>query len=357
MNLYQRFTSSNDIFYYRNITANPIINQRESWTFIEEYFRLGGKEKAFDLKWFKNLKEDGKHIHAISMYFLGCILQDIIKNNLDIEMANFIPGEKDFNKDFLYLWFLTCLYHDTAYVIENDKLSINFANSSDYLKYYLNDNKIKHDVYSRKWLGKSHYTYERELIENYFNYRIEKWKCVDHGIIGGFLFYDRLYENYNNAWNKYRKNNEDNNITKDRFEYKGLIWDKQQLDVFAYISNAIIAHNVYYSDNDKLYNKYGLKKLIKSNDNKIILKSDPLLYFLSIVDTIEPTKFFDNKTPEDIWKNIDMYFDYSLNCITIKSLSDEFYTKEWENKIVSLKDWLAIDVTPESNRTIYIKIT
>ncbi len=87
MNLYERFVSlhngnGNDIIYYSNNRINPIENTGKSWEFILNYFKLGRKEKAFYLKFIDEHKEKGKHVHSVSMYYLGCLIKDLINDEL-----------------------------------------------------------------------------------------------------------------------------------------------------------------------------------------------------------------------------------------------------------------------------------
>ena len=351
MNLYDRFKlkDPSDIFYYNYISYNPILRPSCAWNFIEEYFKLGGKEHAFDLSFFKELKVNGKHIHSISMYYIGCILSNLVKGRLNDKLVELIPGHGgDFKYKFIYSWFLTCLYHDTACVIEEPKKKgIKTGSPKWLLNEALKEYQIENNVY----------IYTLDIIENYFNYCRNYRDKLDHGIIGGFVFYDRLVKNYNKTWDKHKPNR----LTTESYECfntDNLSWRIEHLDHFAYIANSIIAHNIWVANKDtkKIYIRFGLDQLLEENYKKITLDEDPLVLFLAIVDTIEPTKFFIGANPEFVWKNIDMYYDSVENKINISVLSDTLDYKRWFKKISGLKDWLNVDISKAVGRNMEIYI-
>jgi hypothetical protein len=359
MNLYDRFQSNKIKYYYESLTTNPILDPNSSWNFIQEYFKLGGKEKAFDLEFAENLKQCGKHIHTISMYYIGCLLSKMIEANLTHTLHKLIPGfGEDFNYRFIYSWFLTCLYHDTAYVIEDKSKVVDHVGIP---RYVLNEmfkiNKIDYNVFDHEWTGESRYTYTKYLVQNYFYYCLTYRGKIDHGIIGGFILYDRLKKNFDAKLNEYRiRNNIADQVPINHFVFDELSWRMQHLDHFAYISDAIIAHNIWYSKDIKLYKKFGLSKLKEPVRNRISKKDNTLLFFLAIVDTIEPTKFFDKLQPQFIWKSIDMYYDSKNNCVKIKILNNILKYETWLEKIKSLEGWLSLSVEHSSEKKL-IKIS
>lgn len=347
MNLYDRFQSNDIKYYYDSLTINPLQDAQSAWDFIQKYFKLGGKEKAFDLEFADKLKLNGRHIHTVSMYYIGCLLSKMIESNLFNTLHELIPGfGENFYYKFIYSWFLACLYHDTAYVIEDEGIFIDRAGiPSFHLNEILKVNKIDYSVFDHKWTGEPRYTYTKYLVRNYFYYCLTYRGKIDHGIIGGFILYDRLKKNYENKWNEYRSRNSiTNEIQKEHFELDGLSWRVQHLDHFAYISDAIIAHNIWYSKDIDFYRKFGLSRLKESSRNKISKKSNPLLFFLAIVDTIEPTKFFDKLQPQWIWKNIDIFYSPTDDCVKIEVLTNILNYETWLEKIKTLESWLSVKV-------------
>ncbi|MBK7921420.1 MAG: hypothetical protein IPJ92_05195 [Veillonella sp.] len=99
---------------------------------------------------------------------------------------------------------------------------------------------------------------------------------------------------------------------------KPLVWRIQHLWHFAFVADAILAHNIWFVDlgDEKLvenYRKYGLSSLIvcKSEDcidNRITLEKSPLLFFLAIIDTIEPTKYFNTLNPKFVLQKISIIY-------------------------------------------------
>lgn len=359
MSLYKKF---NDVqHYYKGITVDPISNPDQSWEFIKQYFKLGGKTEVFNLNFASELKKGGKHIHTVSMYYIGCLLRKMVETKLANVMNTFLPERKsDIQYKFEYTWFLTCLYHDTAHVIEETKhVGNNVVNPSFHFKEMIEKNKIKHNVYNHKCpeLALQVPIYKEELVQNYYYYCLTYRKKIEHGIVGGFLLFDKLKKNYNKKWIQFKKQKELlDDEQKGHFEIDGLTWRKQHLDHFAYISHSIIEHNIWYDKDEELYKKFGLQDLVETN-NRITNKGNPLLFFLAIVDTIEPTKFFNNLPPLWVWNNIDMYYDTENNCIEISVLHDILNLKEWISKINSLESWLSVNVVSSSdNRNVIINI-
>jgi hypothetical protein len=357
MNLYNRFLSDSIKYYYKNLTTNPILEPKRSWDFIQEYFILGEKEKAFDLEFAEKLKRNGKNIHTVSMYYIGCLLSKMIESNLTDTLHELIPGfGQDFNYKFIYSWFLTCLYHDIAFVIEDERGLIDCVGTPKFhLKEMFIKNGITYNVFDHKWTGEPRYTYSKYLVQNYFYYCLTYRGKIDHGIIGGFILYDRLKKNYEAKWNEYKsKNMITDQAQKAFFKLDGLSWRIQHLDHFAYISDAIIAHNIWYNKDIELYKKFGLSKLKERTGNKISKRSNTLLFFLAIVDTIEPTKFFDKISPQWIWQNIDIHYDSSTNRVKIKILSPILIYEKWLEKIKTLESWLYVSVehSPEEMQII-----
>lgn len=364
MSLFHQFQSENIKFYYCNPTYNPIKNPKKSWNFILEYFKLGGKEKAFDLDFFEKLKKNGKHIHTVSMYYIGCLLIDVIEADLSGNLKELIPGlGEQFNYKFIYSWFLTCLYHDTASIIEDtveplETIGIPKYHYEEMLKKY----KIEYDVFDHRWTRQNytrqkHFTYSRLLVKNYYYYSLVTRRKIEHGILGGLILFDRLKKNYDEKLTQYKREfNIEESEQIENFNLNGLSWRIQHLDHFAYIADSIISHNIWCSKDVKLYEKFGLLRLKEPVENKVCIKKNSLLFFLAIVDTIEPTKFFNQFQPQFVWKNIDMSYDKDSYTIKIQVLGDMFNIEKWFEKIKSLETWLHVEVVPQQSNIIMINI-
>lgn len=326
-------------YYYNNVNCQrqvnlENINNDEGWNFIDAFFREGEKTKAFDVLFKNELIDNGKHIHSITMYYLGVILKDIIADTLRNKLKNNINDFDQWEYDFTYTWYLTSLFHDTASVEENNN-TLNLNTIPKYsLEFYLNKNDVIHDLFSSKYITDvKMLKYNRNLIENYFYYCLKERDKVDHGIISGFILYDRLVKNY------------EERISKEIKGRTNLSWRETHLIHFAYIADAIICHNIWFSKDVELYKRYGLKQLVKSKEVRIKRDTEPLLFLLGIVDTIEPTKFYTNIEPFYVWENIDISYNREEEYICIKLLDKINKYEEWFNKIKSLESW--IDVTVE----------
>lgn len=319
--------------------------------FIANKFLCGGKEDAFDISFFKEYLKKGKHEHTVSLYFLGCCFQEIVDNRLKEYLNLYIPNAEQWY-DFRYTWYLTCLYHDTASSVEKENWSPGCPSDLDF---YLGNENVEYNVFEHGWgdFQEKPYTYGEKLVKNYFKYRVEYCHSIDHGIIAGFVLYDRLIKNYNNAWKNYSSKNGGTASSKENFDYNNLKWRKEHLSHFAIVADAIIAHNIWLSgtDDDKieLYKQFGLDPLISHPDNsgKLTLESNPLVFFLDLLDTIEPVKFFAEWSSEEVLDTIDITkHDNQLVIHVPQSLSGY---DAWCTKVKSVKDWLDVDVLTNEN--------
>lgn len=360
MNLLDRIRSHDDCFYYPKLKGkNATLDFNDDiqcMNLIETYYKSGGKESVFNFDFLHLFSAHGKHIHTASLYFIGCLLQRLVEDNLRKFIEANVQG---LNYNFKYSWFLSCLYHDTASAIENQPFHIKP------LSYYLGINNISHIVYDHKAIVPyaELFTYPISLVKNYFQFRLEYCSCVDHGILGGFLLFDRLRKNYDATWKKH--SNEvisfQNGVffdSYDHFKYSGLDWRIAQLDHFAIIADSIIGHNMWVSDDTNLYNNFGLTPLIKSADNRVKITDRPLLFFLSLIDSIDPVKLLGRKPievkPMDALKSID--FDLVSNHeIKVTALSATHFLY-YHTEVKKVEDWLDVTVEDISNNTFTITV-
>lgn len=357
-NLYDAFLAMGDVCYYEGNDIDPIENcsNTVAWQYIEEYIRLGGKSILLDFNYSfrRNLVKNGKHIHTVSMYYLGCLLEDIVANPLK-DISKSLSIEWYFFHDFKYYWFLASLYHDIAHVIEKE-INIKVIDYDSCLQEY----SIINNVYDHIWKAKSDYKYDKDLIENYFNYIKDCRKHNEHGILAGHLLYDRLMKNYDNSWKDLIGIDGCNGNTYDHFIHKGKTCRIEHKDIYAIVANAIIGHNIWYSDDKPLYNKYHLEKLLKDKSNKIKFNDYPLLVFLAVIDTIEPIKYFteksENKDPKYIWENISIEYNESSKEIVINMINKIDKYKCWFKNIKTLEDWIDVEVIADGDKKITIKI-
>lgn len=265
-------------------------NSKSCQKFIEDYFKSGGKTIVFE--WpdkdnnenIKNEEYINRCPHIVSTYLLGLIIAEA----LGIDKMT----EINYNTDFKYVWFMTCLYHDFGYIYEkgntiNNKELNNIANCG--IKELENIIGIENDLYDSPYNDPKDNIYSKEQAEIYLKYRAEtkskdnKGK-IDHGIVGGLMLFDRLIKNYNEAYNNVSKDNKD--IDKNNFDYHELHFSKNNNKLYAKVSDAIIAHNIWldtFNAMDEVKQK-GIEIKRKIN------KDNYLGFLLGIADTLEPLK-------------------------------------------------------------------
>ncbi len=218
---------------------------------------------------------------------------------------------------FLYLWFLTCLYHDVGYIYEDlhdSLLSQYFVQRKRGFKRevrFIQTKRVSHKIqkierickYIVKEIScpklKIDNNIPDSIQENYKKYyklrllskRLYEDICIDHGIAGGLRLYDYMKKKHYNNCNDNRQVKLVNNLW----------WGPVIFENFIVpCVEAIIAHNVWFSLNDKCDQKYkvlGLEGLVlpKQGDYRkspITYNEYPLLFLLDLVDTIEPIKFW-----------------------------------------------------------------
>ena len=331
-NLFNEYKKCKGYYQFQEDIFPVNFTEKETYNFIKKYFIHAEKESVFDLDFYNDYEQKGKHSHTVSMFFLGLSLKNIITCYLkDIQYET-----------FSYIWFLSCLYHDIAFCQED--ICFNTQNQTINLEYYLEKYKIKYNVYNHHWNRINEYKYFAEnLIKNYFKYRLNNQK-IDHGIIGGYLLFDRLIKNYKNKYNKKTCGNYD------KFDTNGHHWEIKHQDYYAIAAQNIINHNIWLVDKQevisKTYKHYGLSDLIisKNNNIKINIKKSPLLFYFGLLDTIEPTKTFLNNY---VLNGISMKYKDDTLIITFDDTIREFEEyKSYVKKVYSTKKWLKLKVYP-----------
>ena len=412
-NILQASNSKNFIQgYFENglKTLPMLINPESARNHINSYFTAARKEYAlsFDFNEQHQLSDE-RSIHTVSTFFLGLLIENCLTgtNTLCIQSNNHFP--------FSYLWFLTCLYHDYGYcVTESDNISYPFPTTApNACGYYQHNSGACSFQYralnqAKKVLGidlslfqcfpymfSSHYTepllerailkeltlshnkiskrnklrfntnsvvsspqYDSLTIVRYFNYCINERSRVDHGIIGGLLFYDRMIKNYMLA---YITATQECNYTPhlSDFEYRNRHFCSEQLIIFSYIADCILSHNIFKQPIDKrqLYEKYELKSLYSENFKKINFEDNPLLYILAIADSIEPTKIYcrDVSTPSII-NAIDTEYIPASKKLEISCLSNDIDIHKIYSKAKELEDWTSAKCSDLHNNSFTLKL-
>ena len=367
-------------------TKNPCENilhdlsEEKAKEYIKHYFDNRGKCKAFEFDYkafeFDYLDNESKilnkAIHTFSTFLLGFTLKDIVHDTLKQYISEKNPTWKDW--DFEYTWFLTSLYHDCLagyekMIPENSKkfsLKQFLKKIDSTYEYSIYDKKLNNNIFSETDLPTVEPTFSEEIIKKYFNYRIKEMNSIDHGIIGGFIQFDKLIKNFKEQYDSASYNDEiEDGVFYSTHNDKTLVWRIQHLWHFAFVADAILAHNIWFVDlgDEKLvenYRKYGLSSLIvcKSEDridNRITLEKSPLLFFLAIIDTIEPTKYFNTLNPKFVLQKISIIYIQEEKTIEITADKKIFNIELWyRKKIKDLKTWINIKDTVLDNNKIKI---
>lgn len=398
--------------YFRTGEKNLpfLLEPAEAEQFINRYFETGRKKLILSFQY------DAQHqlppdraAHTVSGFFLGLLIEHCLNgtNTLSVRSQRFFP--------FSYLWFLTFLYHDYGYCIAErrdqpnpfpmqaplpdlasnnprrvsrkeyyalsrikDILGINLSPFSQYPSYtYIGRRDLNFPPYSdrdilNKLTARNHrisgspklmfnsgttianHQFLSSTVTRYLNYCINERGRVDHGIIGGMLFYDRMLKNYLVAYttlsNEYAHapNLED-------FYYRDRHFCTEQLKIFSYISDCILSHNIWKQPNDKReeYERYGLTQLLGEHFRNISYESNPLLYILVVADTLEPLKIYQQANPnlraEEIIDAIDIEYAPASRSLTISSNSSKIDISLMHSKADSLAEWTTAICSPLEN--------
>ncbi len=391
MNLFDELKKINRRYYYEET-----ISVEEDFTTtknkIKIYFENASKENlSIDFDELDELREQ----HSMSLVYLGILLNEKLK--LDIKIK-----EKGISFPFNYVWNILCLYHDLGYIFENNKsyiykvrnrnlinqiggynnkwnminskicfdgyfnYSYNRRFSNSYNQIFRNHSKnIENSISTENELNciknisdlrvcyfakervidKSHFL--KSTIEKYYKYRLEEMGKYDHGILGGFMLFNNLVKNYIT-----KMQGEQN---KTYFIKDSKIFRIEQITLFSYIADCIVAHNIFFPslDDIHLYEEYGLNELISFNI-PIKIRDNPLLFLLYLVDSIDPIKYFKQKTnlnSEEILKSISVSFankSFELSKTTNSIIDDDLFINYLE-KINNIKTWLGVHPSINTN--------
>lgn len=327
--------------------------------FITAHLEKGGKDEVHEIPWIQEFQRSNKHIHVVSLYLLGLTFQNSMSAFIKEEIGHFILSHDWY--DYKYTWFLTCLYHDIASNIERGKLPANPPEQQKHLTYYLGDNNIQYTIFDRELSWDTyHPRLSASLVKNYFYYRASCGEC-DHGILGGYYLFDRLYKNF-------LKN------TRHGISTDSLHRTREHIPHFAYICDAIICHNIWTtrsfdvpeSDRPKIeksietYKCFGLSPLIyKLREDRLKFEEHPLQFLLCLLDTIEPVKRLNDEEcynlssgVKDVLSSInisispcnDAVHNFFLKISWEDALSSRSGFKQWNNSILNIKNWLYVAV-------------
>ena len=306
--------------------------------FIDAYLHRGGKG---DIPYAKNIEEllPSRVKHIVSCFFLGSIfyikclrIRKSIESSLQITRTS-----ESTSGNFSYLWFLTCLFHDLGYAVEDHKRTSKKENDmyNDYLK------ELPSRPYGIPTL------YNKKTLKSYSLLRACQHSCYDHGIVGGIsLFHDlciyrrRMVESFGE-------------------KHDGLYWGKELEKHFGFVSWVIACHNIWmineHSTDVAAYKFFGLNNLIIKDSYQDIFKysisseKNPFLFLFCLVDSIEPIKVMEST---DKFSKIDIAFDSTGIKLNLSKLPTNL-RKEYAKKILDLGSWLTPVISNDCNLDEY----
>lgn len=297
--------------------------------FISSYFDYAEKSQCFKDEHFDNNRQHIREraTHIVSTFLLGVKLCESFGIEMEIRDDN--------NMNFKYYWFLTCLYHDIGYAFEKNS-------TCEQLRMLQSDGlDAIQEIADIKYMHEREFkTFSKEEIDLYLRGRAQCYQgkkgCIDHGIIGGLLLYDKLRRQFEMSWKKRTDINErrESFHIKDECRDRILHLSNKHYDAYAKAADAIMIHNVWETTFNEYVDRYDTQNHVKKHTRKDrISKDNALCFILAIADTLEPSK-----------RNL------SLDDISVESMTDGSGIKieTADNDYYSLKDlekWVAVIVT------------
>lgn len=328
IDIYNEISSCKDRWLYYDLECNDKMKLEieGAWEdkckaneFIQMYFKLGGKA-VFNVKGIGYfIRLDERNMHTVSLYILGIYFFDHLYNSKKSDLSR---------DEFLYVWYMACLYHDIGYAIENGK-GYDYKTLEAFIKQI--DLKEKEDIF-KKCDNKK--LCNKKLCSGYYKYIMETRNHIDHGIVGGILLYKKLIESYYKA-------KADNSNPNDSFHTEdGLYFSPNLFPYYAIAAEAIIRHNMWYlNENNKAdYEKYEIEELCA--DNKVKASDDIILFLLCLGDIIEPLKKFSYDC--NVLNEIDI--EINNNVLEIKADADSAKYVEYLKEIESLKEFVDLSI-------------
>lgn len=338
--IYEHITKPNDNkwnYYERNGLngKNPFRYDISHQEFIKQYLKDG--DKLFVYAEFESIISRFKrHEHTNSVFFLGCLFYEYL------DVQNILSYQRDGNQEeeFYFIWFLTSLLHDFAYEIENDfvNYSKNIKDIESLKQFPIIGSPVKYDLLQYRMADdNSKISNLLIYIENYFNYRYREHHKIDHGIVGGLWLFDLLEKNRLNRLEQQKKGIESNDY----------YWGEEVKTMYVQACNAIITHNIWKADTQEVieqYKRFELFDLTNDSIYPISINEAPFLFFLGLIDTIDPVKTFDSVDTEYVLKNLLISFEDKNKIIIQNKVGSELNFNKLIKKAESIKTWLNAEI-------------
>lgn len=314
-----------------NVVTEEDCDKKTTKFIRDEYIRIG-KASAWE---FDDLNKEpiSKTFHSLILYYFGIAVKNYFIKHFEKDINKLPNVDHCDDKDtywFEYIWRLTSFYHDVMTKVERGGVNTSFTSETaldikNYLQIYYGYN-IKYTIFNeyndikrltRNCLLSKNNTYPEKIVDKYFRKRLEDMK-PDHGILSGYVFYNQLVKNYLEKDYQHLNNKKDDGS----FQNGNLNYRPEHLILFKFIADAIIAHNIWhYKKGEKNKNIVLMAKEL-SNYNRLTILDNPLAFMLGLLDTIEPTKFFNDVKPHDVLTSIEIEWAIENNRNLIITLTN-----------------------------------
>ena len=295
------------------------------------------KESIFSNEIF-NIKKLSRSEHTYIVFLLGYL----VYTKLEDSQKNYFKNNHYENpkKHFQLIWFLTSIVHDIFFDIEQKKECEEFKDLNYELDSVKNKFSIENCLLSNlQYCAKLDKKFETFLgiLGKYYKYRYCHDDRIDHGIVSGLVIFDLLVKH------RIKKSSTSTSY-----------W-KEELDKLYFEAGLSIAsHNIWSSDSklkDKNYKDYGLEILVNSSKKSIFpikFSEMPFLFLLGLVDTIEPTKTFRNRSVFEILNSLDI--NVTKNYLKLRNSKDsKLNFSELTKKVNGLENWLDVTLCIKQN--------
>ena len=346
---------------------SDIVNNKEkSISYINRVLKEYGNKVAIPFQLTLD-KYDFRVKHVLFSFGLGIVLASFcyLKEKIEQEYEKY-----KIKNTFIYTWLTLCLYHDFGYFIGSsylrtdnikDLLLDHYIFDYSYCKSRYTQN-LYFEYYKRKYASQNWDEKDFDMVNNE--------EVGDHGILGGYVLFALLYSSETKKALPKKAG-----IAKVLSELengeKNIEYHSERIPLYQDICFRIMEHNIWKNE-EALEKTHPLYEIDANNFVNIDIV-EPLLFLLSLVDTIEMTKRFctyiDSSSDKERFvypKTLGSKIQISVTPKSIEiDYSDlETYIKEhkyvgdiqrWTRSVTGLIDWVSLDVLENANSQIVVK--
>ena len=326
--------------YYRDQNINSVSFQafsNKEYKSIEKLLFKGGKAFEIAQKSLNSISPE-RYAHILSTYLMGLQIyqkSNYIKAGINCFLQSCNLSLEEIDRQFMYIWLLLAFFHDIGYAIEENLINVSLNN-------YSNPKNIDAMLPAM---------FTDMLFNNYDLYRKKYMNKDDHGIWGGRIMYKEVEKLRDERFQAIGESCRSSIYC----SCNGLCCREQLGDVYAKVARTIMAHNIYFANNDNLnniddYRCMGLDSLIIKRKKYIIsFNENPLLFLFDLVDTIEPVKKIElsNVLHSIYWRTNNKSVTLDLSYLNLEQ--KDIYSKQ----LADMCTWLTRVVQDKTNPDIY----